>query len=84
MVARLNIVSRQRTSILFLSCGPSAAEILRSQFAARASMTERMLLELNIRLEAIIQTLEGKFLIPMNSRVLGGFVGLSSVHICRT
>ena len=42
------------------------------------------LLELNIRLEATGQAREGKFHLPMNQRVLGDFVGLSSVHVCRT
>lgn len=67
--------------------------------AARARMAGRMLrlgrgralmrlayalLELNVRLEAIGQSRESRFHIPMNQRVLGDFVGLSSVHVCRT
>ena len=67
--------------------------------AARARLAERMLrlgrgravmrmayalLELNVRLEAIGQATAGKFHLPMNQRVLGDFVGLSSVHVCRT
>ena len=67
--------------------------------AARARSAERMLrlgrgravmrmayalLELNIRLEAIGQSKAGRFHLPMNQRVLGDFVGLSSVHVCRT
>lgn len=69
------------------------------RLAAHARMAERMLrlgrgkakrrvayalLELNIRLEAIGQAKEGKFYIPINQRVLGDFVGLTSVHVCRT
>lgn len=42
------------------------------------------LLELNVRLEAIGQSRNNSFHIPMNQRVLGDFVGLSSVHVCRT
>ncbi len=67
--------------------------------AARARMVGRMLrlgrgraamrlayalLELDARLEAIGQSIQGRFHIPMNQRVLGDFVGLSSVHVCRT
>ncbi|HEY9040148.1 MAG TPA: Crp/Fnr family transcriptional regulator [Roseovarius sp.] len=67
--------------------------------AARARTAERMLrlgrgnatmrmsyalLELYIRLEAIGQARAGKFQLPMNQRMLGDFVGLSSVHVCRT
>tara|TARA_R110002110_G_scaffold78921_5_gene206693 strand:+ start:6449 stop:7228 length:780 start_codon:yes stop_codon:yes gene_type:complete len=42
------------------------------------------LLELNFRLQAIGQSKDGKFHIPMNQRILGEFTGLSSVHVCRT
>ena len=67
--------------------------------AAQVRMGERMLrlgqgaaamriayglLELSVRLEAIGEAQEGKFHIPMNQRMLGDFVGLSSVHVCRT
>jgi CRP-like cAMP-binding protein len=67
--------------------------------ASRSRMAERMLrlgrgraamrmayalLELNVRLEALGQAREGKYYIPMNQRILGDFVGLSSVHVCRT
>ena len=73
------------------------ASIIRA--AARARLAERMLrlgrgraamrmayalLELHVRLEAIGQSNDGKFHLPMNQRVLGDFVGLSSVHVCRT
>lgn len=69
------------------------------QAAARARTAERMLrlgrgragmriayalLELNIRLQAIGQAKDGRLHLPMNQRVLGDFVGLSSVHVCRT
>lgn len=67
--------------------------------ASRSRMAERMLrlgrgraavrmayalLELNVRLEANGQAHEGKYHLPMNQRILGNFVGLSSVHVCRT
>jgi len=67
--------------------------------ASRSRMAERMLrlgrgraamrmayalLELNVRLEALGQARDGKYHIPMNQRILGDFVGLSSVHVCRT
>ena len=67
--------------------------------ASRSRMAERMLrlgrgraamrmayalLELNVRLAAIGQARDGKYHMPMNQRVLGDFVGLSSVHVCRT
>jgi CRP/FNR family transcriptional regulator len=67
--------------------------------AAKARLAERILrlgrgravmriayalLELNIRLEAIGQAQSGRFHLPMNQRVLGNFVGLTSVHVCRT
>lgn len=42
------------------------------------------LLELAVRLEAIGQSNGATFSIPMNQRGLGDFVGLSSVHVCRT
>ena len=69
------------------------------QAAAQTRVAERMLrlgrgngamrltyalLELNMRLEAVGQSKDGRFRIPMNQRVLGDFVGLSSVHVCRT
>lgn len=69
------------------------------RLAAQARMGERMLrlgrgaaemrvayglLELSVRLEAIGDAKEGKFQVPMNQRMLGDFVGLSSVHVCRT
>lgn len=71
----------------------------RVQAASRSRMAERMLrlgrgraamrmayalLELNIRLGAIGQASGGKYCLPMNQRVLGDFIGLSSVHVCRT
>lgn len=69
------------------------------QGASRSRVAERMLrlgrgnagmrmayalLELNLRLEAIGQASGGKFHMPMTQRVLGDFIGLSSVHVCRT
>ena len=78
---------------------PDLARISRDiRAAARARAAGRMLrlgrgravmrlayalLELNVRLAAIGQSKDGRFDIPMNQRVLGDFVGLTSVHVCR-
>lgn len=79
---------------------PDLAQIARDiRAAARARAAGRMLrlgrgraemrlayalLEMNVRLEAIGQAQGGRFHMPLNQRVLGDFVGLSSVHVCRT
>ncbi len=62
----------------------AAGRMLRLGRGRAAMRLAYALLELNIRLEAIGQSTERGFLIPMNQRVLGDFVGLSSVHVCRT
>lgn len=79
---------------------PDLNTVIRTvQASARARIAERMLrlgrgngamrvayalLELNTRLEAVGQSKDGRFQIPMNQRVLGDFVGLTAVHVCRT
>ena len=72
--ADIRAVARARTAGRMLRLGRGKA-MMRLAYA---------LLELNIRLEAIGQSTQGAFDIPMNQRVLGDFVGLSSVHVCRT
>ncbi len=62
----------------------TAGRMLRLGRGRAAMRLAYALLELNIRLEAIGQSRDGKFHIPMNQRVLGDFVGLTSVHVCRT
>ena len=90
-VATWNAIKLQRPDLDRISKAVRAA--------SRSRMAERMLrlgrgraamrmayalLELNVRLEALGQARDGKYHIPMNQRILGDFVGLSSVHVCRT
>ena len=70
----LSVAARARGAGRMLRLGRGRA-VMRLAYA---------LLELNIRLAAIGQSKESRFHIPMNQRVLGDFVGLSSVHVCRT
>ena len=70
----IRAAARARTAGRMLRLGRGRA-VMRVAYA---------LLELNARLEAIGQSTERRFHIPMNQRVLGDFVGLSSVHVCRT
>ena len=42
------------------------------------------LLELSVRLRALGETENGTFHIPLTQQDIGDFIGLSSVHVCRT
>lgn len=62
----------------------AAGRILRLGQGKATMRVAHALLELNFRLQAIGQSKDGKYHIPMNQRILGEFTGLSSVHVCRT
>jgi len=77
-------LSRISSSIRAAACARRAERMLRLGRGRAVTRLAYALLELNIRLEAIGQAKSGRFHLPMNQRVLGDFVGLSSVHVCRT
>lgn len=69
------VVAQARTSELLLRMGKGAA----------ATRVAYALLELYIRLDAIGLVRDGAcFDFPLTQQQLGSFVGLSSVHVCRT
>lgn len=74
VVSSIRAASRARLAERMLRLGRGRA-VMRMAYA---------LLELQVRLEAIGQSTAGRFHLPMNQRVLGDFIGLSSVHVCRT
>lgn len=76
-------LARISRKISAAACARSAGRMLRLGRGRAEMRLAYALLEMNIRLEAIGQAVENRFHIPMNQRVLGDFVGLSSVHVCR-
>lgn len=77
-------LSRIARSIRAAAQARTAGRMLRLGRGRAVMRMAYALLELHIRLEAIGSSKDGEFHIPMNQRILGDFVGLSSVHVCRT
>ncbi|MEO0703461.1 MAG: Crp/Fnr family transcriptional regulator [Pseudomonadota bacterium] len=97
--ARVSLLPNARWHRLLSDHPQLAHYIANVAGAAQARMSERMLrlgkgsaqtriahtlIELCVRLKAAGQTVECQYHLPLTQKDIGDFVGLSSVHVCRT